>query len=73
MLSNVAHEIVLEECLVEHIIRVVCQGLESQDRTVILACVETLNKLGQKEENTPLLCLKNLIIYLFVNEVSTNS
>ncbi len=51
MLSNIAHELVLEDLLVDHLMRIICRGLESPDRTVILGCVETLNKLGQKEEN----------------------
>lgn len=55
MLSNVANEIILEDSIIEHVLRIVCRGLESQDRTVILACVETLNKLGQKEENEDIL------------------
>lgn len=78
MLSNVAHEITLEDSLVEHILRIVCQGLDSQDRTVILACIETLNKLGQKEENEDIMLRyieqKVMIpIYCFHWFVITNS
>ncbi|XP_065205597.1 AT-rich interactive domain-containing protein 2 isoform X2 [Planococcus citri] len=51
MLSNIANEITLEDSLMDQLLNVVCRGLESHDRAVILACVETLNKLGQKEEN----------------------
>lgn len=65
MLSNIANEITLEDSLVDHVFRIVCRGLESQDRTVILACVETLNKLGQKEENEDIMlrCIEQKVNY----------
>lgn len=67
MLSNIAHEITLEDYLVDHIFRIVCQGLESHDRAVILGCVETLNKLGQKEENEEVMlrCIEQRVRILF--------
>lgn len=51
MLTNIAHEVTLDDTLIEHVLRIIGRGLESQDRAVILACIETLNKFGQKEEN----------------------
>lgn len=54
MLSNVSSEIILKEqmqrvsdCLLTYI----SNGLHSEDRTVVIACLETLNKLSLNEKN----------------------
>lgn len=55
MLGNVAHEVLMEDpstdrlaaCLLSSVTR----GLHSQDRLVVLSCLEVLNKLSQKDEN----------------------
>ncbi|XP_021925461.1 AT-rich interactive domain-containing protein 2 isoform X4 [Zootermopsis nevadensis] len=55
MLGNVAHEVLMEDPgtdrLAACMLSSVSRGLHSQDRLVILSCLEVLNKLSQKDEN----------------------
>nr|XP_018917208.1 PREDICTED: AT-rich interactive domain-containing protein 2 isoform X2 [Bemisia tabaci] len=63
MLANVAVDVKLEEPFVDHVLRVVNNGIHSQDRAVILSSIEILNKLGQNEDNEELLqkCLQQKV------------
>lgn len=63
MLSNVASEILLREPYMNYIFKIVNKGLESNDRFVVLSCIETLNKLGQNEKNEEVLlrCLEDKV------------
>lgn len=54
MLSNIASEINIKEQtsrLSECVISFVTDGLQKQDRSVVIACLEILNKLSQNELN----------------------
>lgn len=55
MLGNVASEVLLEDPtsdrLAANLLSTVTRGLHSQDRLVVLSCLEVLNKLSQKDEN----------------------
>lgn len=54
MLSNIASEIKVKEQkdrLAECLVSYVSNGLHSEDRTVVIACLEILNKLSQNEVN----------------------
>ncbi|GLV39949.1 bicoid stability factor [Carabus blaptoides fortunei] len=54
MLSNVASELSVKDQkdrITECIMNFVTKGLHSQDRVMIIACLEILNKLSQKEAN----------------------
>ncbi|KAJ9575535.1 hypothetical protein L9F63_007605, partial [Diploptera punctata] len=55
MLGNVASEVLLEDPtsdrLSANFLSTVTRGLHSQDRMVVLSCLEVLNKLSQKDEN----------------------
>lgn len=54
MLSNVASELSVKDQkdrITECIMNFVTKGLHSQDRVMIIACLEILNKLSQKETN----------------------
>ncbi|XP_054261438.1 AT-rich interactive domain-containing protein 2 isoform X4 [Macrosteles quadrilineatus] len=63
MLTNIASEVVLREPYMNYIFNVLNKGLESQDRFVVLSCIETLNKLGQNEKNEEVLlkCLEDKV------------
>lgn len=55
MLGNVAHEVLMEDPSTDRLaacmLSSVTRGLQSQDRLVVLSCLEVLNKLSQKDEN----------------------
>lgn len=55
MLGNVAHEVLMEDPSTDRLaacmLSLVTRGLHSQDRLVVLSCLEVLNKLSQKDEN----------------------
>lgn len=63
MLTNIASEVLLREPYMNYIFNVVNKGLESQDRFVVLSCIEVLNKLGQNEKNEEVLlrCLEDKV------------
>ncbi|XP_066999631.2 AT-rich interactive domain-containing protein 2 isoform X4 [Anabrus simplex] len=55
MLGNVASEVLVEDPLADRLaaglVATVTRGLASQDRMVVVSCLEILNKLSQKDEN----------------------
>lgn len=54
MLSNISSEIKLKEensRLSECVVTFVTNGLHNQDRSIVIACLEILNKLSQNEKN----------------------
>lgn len=55
MLGNVAHEVLMEDPSTDRLatclLNSVTHGLHSEDRLVVLSCLEVLNKLSQKDEN----------------------
>jgi AT-rich interactive domain-containing protein 2 len=55
MLGNIAHEVLMEDPstdrLPAYLLNSVTRGLYSQDRLIVLSCLEVLNKLSQKDEN----------------------
>jgi AT-rich interactive domain-containing protein 2 len=55
MLGNIAHEVLMEDPstdrLAAYLLNSVTRGLYSQDRLIVLSCLELLNKLSQKDEN----------------------
>ncbi|GLG96122.1 Uncharacterized protein GBIM_02941 [Gryllus bimaculatus] len=55
MLGNVAAEVLVEDPLADRLaaglVATVTRGLASQDRMVVVACLEILNKLSQRDEN----------------------
>ncbi|PSN46078.1 hypothetical protein C0J52_02288 [Blattella germanica] len=55
MLGNIASEMLLEDPvgdrLAASLLSTVTRGLHSQDRLIVLSCLEVLNKLSQKDEN----------------------
>jgi AT-rich interactive domain-containing protein 2 len=55
MLGNIAHEVLMEDPstdrLAAYLLNSVTRGLYSQDRLIVLSCLEVLNKLSQKDEN----------------------
>ncbi len=60
ILGNIAPEIDLKDPFADPVSRqlfgTVCDGLEAQDRGVIISCLEILNKWAQKESNEEFLC-----------------
>lgn len=62
MLSNIASEICIKDPkdrLIECLLSFITNGLCSEDRSIVIACLETLNKLSQREINEEYL-LRNL-------------
>ncbi|KAL1110322.1 hypothetical protein AAG570_007855 [Ranatra chinensis] len=55
MLGNVASEVTVQCPLIDDILNLTTRGLMSEDRAVILAALEILNKLGQNESNEEIL------------------
>jgi AT-rich interactive domain-containing protein 2 len=51
MLGNISTEITVQCPLLEDILGIATRGLLSENRAVILASLEILNKLGQNESN----------------------
>ncbi|PNF32753.1 hypothetical protein B7P43_G04513 [Cryptotermes secundus] len=55
MLGNVAHEVLMEDPSTDRLaaclLNSVTHGLHSEDRLIVLSCLEVLNKLSQKDEN----------------------
>lgn len=79
MLGNIAAEITLKdqsERLTDCLIKYVTDGLHSPDRVIIIACLEVLNKLSQREANEEFLlrtlekkCYSQVCSFLTLHDV----
>ncbi|XP_019890083.1 AT-rich interactive domain-containing protein 2 isoform X4 [Ooceraea biroi] len=54
LLGNVANEIILKEAgerITDVVLSCVAKGIESQDRFIVMSCLEVLNKISQQDSN----------------------
>ncbi|XP_061932653.1 AT-rich interactive domain-containing protein 2 isoform X7 [Apis cerana] len=54
ILGNIANEIVLKEAgerITDVVLSCVAKGIESQDRFIVISCLEVLNKISQQDSN----------------------
>ena len=59
-LGNIANEIILTEAgnrITDVVISCVAKGIDSQDRFIVIACLEILNKISQQDSNEEKLTL----------------
>ena len=60
-LGNIANEIVLSEAgqrISDVVISCIARGIDSQDRFIVISCLEILNKISQQDSNEETLTLK---------------
>ncbi|XP_033349460.1 AT-rich interactive domain-containing protein 2 isoform X1 [Bombus vosnesenskii] len=54
ILGNIANEIILKEAgerITDVVLSCVAKGIESQDRFIVISCLEVLNKISQQDSN----------------------
>ncbi|XP_012541662.1 AT-rich interactive domain-containing protein 2 isoform X3 [Monomorium pharaonis] len=54
ILGNIANEVILKEAgerITDVILTCVARGIESQDRFIVISCLEVLNKISQQDSN----------------------
>ncbi|XP_066590882.1 AT-rich interactive domain-containing protein 2 isoform X8 [Prorops nasuta] len=54
ILGNIANEVVLKEAgerITDVVLSCVARGIESQDRFIVISCLEVLNKISQQDSN----------------------
>ncbi|XP_077254910.1 brahma associated protein 170kD isoform X5 [Temnothorax americanus] len=54
ILGNVANEVILKEAgerITDVVLTCVAKGIESQDRFIVISCLEVLNKISQQDSN----------------------
>ncbi|XP_032671918.1 AT-rich interactive domain-containing protein 2 isoform X6 [Odontomachus brunneus] len=54
ILGNIANEIILKEAgerITDVVLSCVARGIESQDRFIVISCLEVLNKISQQDSN----------------------
>lgn len=54
ILGNIANEIILKEAgerITDVVLTCVAKGIESQDRFIVISCLEVLNKISQQDSN----------------------
>ncbi|XP_011175648.1 AT-rich interactive domain-containing protein 2 isoform X6 [Solenopsis invicta] len=54
ILGNIANEVILKEAgerITDVILTYVARGIESQDRFIVISCLEVLNKISQQDSN----------------------
>jgi len=54
LLGNIANEIILKEAgerITDVVLSCVAKGIESQDRFIVMSCLEVLNKISQQDSN----------------------
>lgn len=59
-LGNIANEIILKEAgqrVTDVILSCVSRGIESQDRFIVISCLEVMNKISQQDSNEEILSL----------------